>query len=73
MPKYGNFENHPVSLKSLPVEQKYAQLSPPPPRDINTAVYVQLLELWPIGQVSCPNMAILKLVYLGNLCLYSEK
>ncbi len=28
MPKYGNFENRPVSRKSLPVEQKQAQFQP---------------------------------------------
>ncbi len=28
MPKYGNFENRPVSRKPMPVEQKEAQFRP---------------------------------------------
>ncbi len=29
MPKYGNFENQPLSWKPLPIEQKYAQFRHP--------------------------------------------
>ncbi len=29
MPKYGSFENRPVSWKLVPVEQKLAQFRPP--------------------------------------------
>ncbi len=44
MPKYGNFENGPVSWKPLLVEQKISSISTPL---VRKWVYVQLLESLP--------------------------
>ncbi len=41
MPKYGNFENLPLSQKPLPIEQKYAEFQRPGLE----RMYMQLLEL----------------------------
>ncbi len=48
MPKYGNFENHPLSRKPLPIEQKYAQFRRP---GIERECMSQLLKLWPMGKL----------------------
>ncbi len=48
MPKYGNFENQPLSRKPLPIEQKYAQFQRP---GIERKGMSLLLELWPISKL----------------------
>ncbi len=48
MPKYGYFENQPLSRKPLPIEQKYAQFRHP---GIETECMSQLLELWPMAML----------------------
>ncbi len=70
MPKYGNFENHPVSRRPLSVERKSAQFRP---AGVERQLYVEptgaTSETLASGQVSCPNMAILKNIqYLRNDC-----
>ncbi len=60
MPKYGNFENQPVSRKPLPVELKQAQFHPPGV-ERGCATSGTLAN----GQLSCPNMAILKIAIFG--------
>ncbi len=48
MPKYGNFENRPLSQKTLPIEQKYAQFRRP---GIERECMSLLLELWPMPKL----------------------
>ncbi len=63
MPKYSNFENQPVTRKSLPIERKYTQFRP------NGVEREYMWNFWHFGQwpVSCPNMEILKFIlYLGK-------
>ncbi len=48
MPKYGNFENQPLSRKPLPIEQKYAKFRHP---GIERECMSLLLELWPMGKL----------------------
>ncbi len=48
MPKYGNFENQPLSWKALPIEQKKCSISTSWDRK---RAYVQLLELWPMTKL----------------------
>ncbi len=48
MPKYGNFENQPLSRKLLPIDQKYAQFWC---RGIERECMSLLLELWPMAKL----------------------
>ncbi len=47
MPKYGNFENRPVSRKALPIDQNLAQFRP---TGVEREYYVQLPELLPMAK-----------------------
>ncbi len=48
MPKYGNFQNQPLSRKPLPIEQKYAQFRRP---GIERECISLLLKLWPMAKL----------------------
>ncbi len=50
MPKYGNFENQPLSRKPLHIEQKYAQFRRP---GIERECMSLLLELWRMAKLVC--------------------
>ncbi len=48
MPKYGNFENQPLSRKPQPIEQKYAQFRHPA---IERQCMSLLYELWSMAKL----------------------
>ncbi len=57
MPKYGNFENRPVSRKPLPIEEKKVNFNPLGEKEGICATFGTLAN----GQVSSSNMAVLKI------------